>query len=52
MVELRFSLSQFWSVLFCTAPHLSPLPIFTEVKKKAFQTKMSHSPLISRAKEA
>lgn len=28
-----------------------PLPIFTEVKKKASQTKMSHS-LISRPKEA
>lgn len=50
--EMRLSLSRFWRVLFCTAANLSPLPIFTEVKKKASQTKMSHSPLISRPEEA
>lgn len=38
--------------VFCLVLPTSPLPVFTEAKKKAFQTKMSGSPVFSRANEA
>ena len=51
MVGLTFSLCLDVGSVLSRPSHLSPLPVFTKAKKKAFQTSMSGSPVFSRANE-